>query len=313
VSSTAPHSHHHHDDHHHGHAHGGGSVRAFSIGVVLNFALVVVEVVFGLLAHSMALLADAGHNLGDVLGLVLASGAAILAQRKPTKRRTYGYRRLTVFAALANAVLLLVATGGVMWESIRRLATPQSIDVGTVVLVALLGAVVNGASAALFFKGRGSDLNVRAAFVHLVGDAAISLGVVGASLLIRATGWLWADPATAIIVSLLILASTGSLLRRSMDLVLDAVPERIDIDAVRAFLEQRPQVRQVHDLHVWAMSTTETALTAHLVMPASAMQPTFLSGTCKELHDRFGIEHATLQVDPDDAPDPCVLAPEERV
>jgi cobalt-zinc-cadmium efflux system protein len=304
------HDHHHHD--HHGHGH-GGTVRAFGIGVVLNFGLVVVEVVFGLLAHSMALLADAGHNLGDVLGLMLASGAAILAQRKPTKRRTYGYRRLTVFAALANAVLLLVATGGVMWESIRRLAAPERIDVQTVVFVALGGALVNGVSAALFFRGRGDDLNVRAAFVHLVGDAAISIGVVAASLLIRATGWLWADPATAIVVSLLILVSTWSLLRRSMDLVLDAVPEKIDIDAVRAFLEQRPQVRQVHDLHVWAMSTTETALTAHLVMPASSLQPTFVSGTCKELHDRFGIEHATLQVEPDDAPDPCVLAPEERV
>jgi cobalt-zinc-cadmium efflux system protein len=312
-SHAHDHGRHEHHDHHHGHSHGGSTVRAFGIGVVLNFGLVVVEVVYGLLAHSMALLADAGHNLGDVLGLMLASGAAILAQRKPTKRRTYGYRRLTVFAALANAVLLLVATGGVMWESIRRLAAPQPIDVQTVVLVALGGAVVNGVSAALFFRGRGSDLNVRAAFVHLVGDAAISLGVVAASLVIRATGWLWADPATAIVVSLLILISTWSLLRRSMDLVLDAVPEKIDIDAVRAFLEQRPQVRQVHDLHVWAMSTTETALTAHLVMPASSLEPTFVSGTCKELHDRFGIEHATIQVEPDDAPDPCVLAPEERV
>jgi cobalt-zinc-cadmium efflux system protein len=288
-------------------------VRAFGIGVVLNFALVVVEVVYGLLAHSMALLADAGHNLGDVLGLVLASGAAILAQRKPTKRRTYGYRRLTVFAALANAILLLVATGGILWESVRRLSAPQTIDVRTVIFIALGGAVVNGVSASLFFEGRGNDLNVRAAFVHLLGDAAISLGVVGASLVIRATGWLWADPATAIVVSLLILVSTWALLRRSIDLVLDAVPEKIDIDAVRTFLEERPEVRQVHDLHVWAMSTTETALTAHLVMPASAMKSTFLSGTCKELHDRFGIEHATLQVDPEDAPDPCVLAPEERV
>jgi cobalt-zinc-cadmium efflux system protein len=299
--------------HSHGHAHHGSPARAFGIGVVLNFGLVLVEVVFGVLSHSMALLADAGHNLGDVLGLVLASGAAILAQRKPTKRRTYGYRRLTVFAALANGVLLLVATGGVMWESIRRLASPRSVDVQTVMLVALFGAVVNGGSASLFFAARDRDLNVKAAFVHLIGDAAISLGVVGAGLVIKWTGWLWADPATAIVVSVLILASTWSLMRRSIDLVLDAVPEKIDIDAVRAFLEHRPDVLQVHDLHVWAMSTTETALTAHLVMPRVAAASTFLSGTCKELHDRFGIEHATLQVDPEDAPDPCVLAAEERV
>jgi cobalt-zinc-cadmium efflux system protein len=312
----------HDHDHHHGHAHAhghghehdhGNPARAFGIGVALNFALVVVEVVYGVFSHSMSLLADAGHNLGDVLGLFLASGAAILAQRKPTKRRTYGYRRLTVFAALANAVVLLVATGGVMWESIRRLAAPEAVDVQTVMVVGLLGAAVNGASAALFVGGHGNDLNVRAAFVHLLGDAAISLGVVAASLVIRATGWLWADPATAIFVSLLILVSTWSLLRRSIDMVLDAVPEKIDIDAVRTFLEQRPLVRQVHDLHVWAMSTTETALTAHLVMPASSVQSSFVSGTCKELHDRFGIEHATLQVDPEDAPSPCVLAASERI
>lgn len=261
----------------------------------------------------MALLADAGHNLSDVLGLVLATAAAILAQRKPTKQHTYGYRRLTVLAALANAILLLVATGGVMWESIRRLHAPSTIDARTVILVALAGAAVNITSALFFFSHRNEDMNVRAAFVHLLGDAAISLGVVGASLVVLKTGWLWVDPATAIVVSVLILVSTWSLLRQSLNLALDAVPDGVDIDALREFLERLPQVHEVHDLHVWAMSTTETALTAHLVMPAHSLQPTFLTATCKELHDRFGIEHATLQVDPAEAPAPCRLAAEETL
>ncbi len=300
--------------HAHAHEHPPTHVaRAFGVGVLANLGLVIVEVAYGLAAHSMALLADAGHNLGDVLGLVLAGAAALLARSKPTKRRTYGYRRLTVFAALANAVLLLVATGGVMWESIRRLQAPRAVDADTVLLVALLGVVVNAGSASLFFAGRRSDLNTRAALVHLLGDAAIALGVVGASLLMRWTAWPWVDPVAGIAVSLLILVSTWSLLRRSLDLVLDAVPEGIDIDRVRFFLEQLPSVREVHDLHVWAMSTTETALTAHLVMRIDRYEPTFLSGACRELHVRFGIEHATLQIDPEDAPEPCRLAPEETV
>jgi cobalt-zinc-cadmium efflux system protein len=306
-----PHAHsHEHHAHDHGHDHG---TRAFGIGAALNLALVVVEVVYGVASHSMALLADAGHNLGDVLGIVLAGAAALLARRKPTKQRTYGYRRLTVLAALANAIVLLVATGAVSWESVRRLGSPEIVDARTVMLVALAGTVVNAVSASLFFKGRRRDLNVRGAFVHLMGDAAIGLGVVGASLVIQRTGWLWLDPAVGIVVSLLILVSAGSLLRQSLDLALDAVPSGIDIDAVRTYLETLPRVSEVHDLHVWAMSTTEAALTAHLVMPANACAPTFLAGTCTELQHRFGIEHATLQVDPEEAPDPCRLAAHESV
>jgi|HubBroStandDraft_4_1064222.scaffolds.fasta_scaffold147022_2 cobalt-zinc-cadmium efflux system protein len=304
---------HAHHAHHHSHDAHGGDARAFGIGAALNLALVVVEVAYGLAAHSMALLADAGHNLGDVLGIVLAGAAAVLARRKPTKKRTYGYRRLTVLAALANAIVLLVATGGVSWESVRRLRSPGAVDARTVALVALAGTVVNAISASLFFKDRRRDLNVRGAFVHLVGDAAIGLGVVAASVVIQHTGWLWLDPAVGIAVSLLILVSAGSLLRQSLDLALDAVPAGIDIDAVRAYLEALPRVREVHDLHVWAMSTTEAALTAHLVMPANACDPTFLAGTCSELQHRFGIEHATLQVDPEEAPDPCRLAAHESV
>jgi cobalt-zinc-cadmium efflux system protein len=297
-------------EHDHVHLH---EERAFGIGVALNLVLVGVEVVYGFTAHSMALLADAGHNLGDVLGLVLAGGAALLARRKPTKHRTYGYRRLTVLAALANAILLLVATGALTWESIRRLREPPVTDAGTVMWVAIAAVVVNAGSASLFFAGRRRDLNVRAAFIHLAGDAAIALGVVGASLVIKATGWMWVDPAAGIAVSALILVSTWSLLRHSLDLVLDAVPKGIDIDEVRKYLEALPRVREVHDLHVWAMSTTEAALTAHLVMPADANDPTFLSGTCKALQERFGIDHSTLQVDPEDAPDPCRLAAHESV
>jgi len=295
-------------DHDHGHAHDAGG-RAFLIGIVLNAAIVIIEVIYGVAAHSMALLADAGHNLGDVLGLVLAGGATVLARRGPTTRRTYGYRRLTLLAALANGVLLLVATGGVAWEAIRRLQAPEHVDAPTVLVVAGIGVVVNAGSAALFFAGRKRDLNIRAAFLHLAGDAAIAVGVIVATLVLLRTGWLWVDPVTGIIVSLIILLSTWSLLRKSIDLVLDSVPEHIDIDAVRGYLGTLPGVIEVHDLHVWAMSTTEAALTAHIVMPANACAPRFLGDVCKELHDRFDIDHATLQVDSLEAPDPCRLAP----
>lgn len=304
-----------HAHHDHDHAHGGSGAkgRAFLVGIVLNLVIVVVEAVYGLAAHSMALLADAGHNLGDVLGLVLAGSAAILARRRPTKRHTYGYRRLTLLAALANGVFLLVATGGIAWESVRRLGTPEPVVAQTVIAVAAVGAVVNGASALLFLRGRDHDLNVKGAFLHLAGDAGIALGVVVTGMIVMHTGWWWLDPATSLVVAALILVSTWSLLRRSLNLVLDAVPEGIDIDAVREYLSALPRVREVHDLHVWAMSTTETALTAHLVMPGNSCEPTFLASICRELHDRFDIDHGTLQVDPEEAPDPCRLAAKETV
>ncbi len=286
------------------------SARAFVLGVVLNLAIVVLEVVYGLVARSMALLADAGHNLGDVLGLVLAGAAAFLARRRPTKHRTYGYRRLTLLAALANSVLLLLAVGAIASEAIRRLQAPQPVSEHAVIVVAAIAVVVNGASALVFTRGAEHDVNVRAAFLHLAGDAGISLGVVVSGVIMLRTGWLWLDPAVSLGVALLVLASTWSLLRRSLNLVLDAVPEGIDIDEVRRFLASLPRVRDVHDLHVWPLSTTETALTAHLVMPSNTCEPTFLADVCHELHERFEIEHATLQVDPEDAPDPCRLAPE---
>ena len=302
-----------HDHDHHGHSHGRSTDRAFLLGVVLNLAIVVLEAVYGITAHSMALLADAGHNLGDVLGLVLAGGAAFLARRRPTKRRTYGYRRLTLLSALANGILLLVAVGAIAWESIRRFSAPEHVSEKPVIVVAAIAVVINGASALVFARGSKHDLNLRAAFLHLAGDAGISVAVIVAAVAVVRTGWLWIDPALSLGVAVLILVSTWSLFVRSLNLVLDAVPEGIDIDAVRAYLAGLPRVREVHDLHVWPLSTTETALTAHLVMPGNTCEPTFLADVCHELQDRFEIDHATLQVDPEEAPNECRLAPDETV
>lgn len=300
---------HAHGHHAHGHHAHGDVGRAFAIGVLLNFGIVVLEAVYGVLSRSLALVADAGHNLGDVLGLVLAGAAAFVARRQPTKRRTYGLRRLTLLSALANAIFLLVALGAIAWESIRRFGASEPVAERPVIVVAAIAAVVNAASALVFARAGKADLNVRAAFLHLVADAGISLAVVAAAIVVMHTGWLWLDPALSLVVAVLILTSTWSLLRRSLDLVLDAVPEGIDLDQVRAYLASLPCVREVHDLHVWPLSTTETALTAHLVMPGNACQPTFIADVCRALHERFAIAHATLQVDPEEAADECRLAP----
>ena len=301
-------------DAHAGHAHAVDTGRAFVIGVVLNSAIVVVQIIYGIAAHSVALLADAGHNLGDVLGLVLGLGAAQLAKRKPTSRYTYGFRRATILSALANAVLLLVATGGVAWESIQRLRAPEPIEAKTVMIVAGIAVLANGISALFFFANRKSDINVGAAFLHLAGDAATSLGVVVASFVMLKTGWWWLDPVVGLAVSALILAGTWSLLRQSFKMSLDAVPQEIEIDRVRAFLATLPGVVEVHDLHVWAMSTTDTALTAHLVLcVGGTTAPSFFDEASKKLHDEFGIGHATLQVECAPGATPCALAPEDVV
>jgi cobalt-zinc-cadmium efflux system protein len=301
---------HHHHSHHHAPASFG---RAFAIGVGLNLSFVLLEATWGVLSHSLSLLADAGHNLGDVLGLLLAWGSIVLSRRLPTERRTYGMRRSTTLAALLNAVLLLVGVGAIAWEAVGRLRHPEPVAAGTIVWVAAVGIAVNTATALLFAAGHKGDLNVRGAFLHMAADAAVSLGVVLAGLAILATGWLWLDPAVSLLISVVILASTAGLLRDSFNLALDAVPPGIRVSEVKKYLESLPQVCEVHDLHVWGMSTTETAMTAHLVMPNRQPDDCFYRDAAREMHDRFGIEHVTLQVENGDPDTPCRQAPDHVV
>ena len=278
----------------------------FALGVALNLAYVAAQVGFGIFAHSLALIADAGHNLGDVLGLILAWGANYLARRPATPNRTYGWRRTSIMAALCNAVFLLVAVGAITWEALRRLNRGGSIDSGVVMWVAAAGVILNGVTAWLFLSGGKEDLNIRSAFLHMSADAAISAGVVLAGLAIRLTGWVWLDPATSILINLIIVAGTWSLLRESFNMVTDAVPESVDCVAVRKYLSQLPDVAEVHDLHIWAMSTTENALTAHLVMPVGPAGDLFLRDVCDCLHHDFGIEHSTIQIEQN--AETCALA-----
>jgi cobalt-zinc-cadmium efflux system protein len=305
--------HDHGHSHAHAHAHRAGHGRAFAFGIALNLGFVAVEVVYGVIAHSVALLADAGHNVGDVVGLAMSWGATALASLKPSSRRTFGFRRSTILASVSNALVLLFMTGALTWESILRLFAPEPPHGKTMIVVALLGAVVNAGSALLFMAGDKRDLNVRSAFVHLASDAVIALGVAAAGAVILATGWLWVDPVVSIVLALTILFGTWSLMTKSMNLMLDAVPEGIDPDKVKTFLSALPGVVEVHDLHIWAMSTTETALTAHLVMPRSSHEPAFLADVCTKLHERFDIDHSTLQIDHEEAPTPCALARSDAI
>jgi cobalt-zinc-cadmium efflux system protein len=270
---------------------------AFAVGTSLTVAFVVAEVVYGIRANSLALLSDAGHNLGDVVGLLVAWGAIHLGKTAPTKRRTYGLRRSSILAALVNAVLLLVAVGAIAWEAVVRFHDPEPVAAGTVIWVAALGIAINAGTAMLFMAGRKRDLNVRGAFQHMAGDAAISAGVVVAGFAIQATGWQWLDPVTSLVISVLIVWGTWGLLREAVNLAMDAVPEGIDIQAVEAYLAALPGVHTVHDLHVWGMSTTETALTVHLVMPQPPQGDRFVHGICMELGEKFAIGHVTVQVE----------------
>lgn len=300
----APHSHSPHASHghhaHHGHHHHSVPVsgnRAFGWAVALNLGFVVAEGAAGWVSGSIALIADAGHNLSDVLALVLAWTAAVLSKRQPSERFTYGLKSSSILAAIANAALLWVAIGGILVETLRRLADPAPVAGGMVMVVAAIGIVVNAASALLFVKDSKSDLNLRAAFVHLMADAAVSAGVVLAGLLIVLTGAVWIDPATSLLVTALIGWSSWSLLRESLRMGMLGVPSTIDLPRVRDFLQSLPGVARVHHLHIWPMSTTETALTAHLVMPGAQLDDAFLHRVAHELENRFGIGHPTLQVE----------------
>jgi len=301
---------------HAGHSHAGHSHApatfgfAFAVGVVLNTVLVGAEFGFGYQANSLALISDAIHNLSDVLALVLAWGAVWLSRKQPTQRHTYGYRRASILAALINAGLLLIGVGGIAVEAIDRIRQPAAVTGWTVVIVALVGILVNGATALLFMRGRHDDLNIRATFLHMAADAGVSLGVVVATLVIMATGWLWVDPAVSLAIAAVVLASGWALARDSVNLALDGVPRGIDLPDVRNYLARLDGVTDVHDLHVWAMSTNETALTAHLVRPVG-FDDAFLHGVCAELAGRFRIQHATLQIE--SGSDVCRLAPAEVV
>jgi cobalt-zinc-cadmium efflux system protein len=284
----------------HAHHHGPAAFsRAFAIGIALNIAFVAIEAGYGWRVGSLALLADAGHNLSDVAGLVLAWVAALAAGRLPDHRHTYGWQRASILAAFANAVLLLVAMGSLLWEASHRLQSPTPTDGITIMVIAAIGVLVNGATAALFMSGSKADMNIRGAFLHMAADAFVSLGVVVSGALYLWTGWSWLDPVTSMAIALVIIAGTWSLFRQSLHLLFDGVPESVALAEVDAMLRALPGVANVHDLHVWAMSTTDIALTAHLVMPGGHPGDAFLERIAHELHDQFHITHPTIQIELD--------------
>ncbi len=287
----------------HSHDHGTDFGRAFAIGVALNSAFIAAEVVFGLFSHSLTLLADAGHNLGDVLGLLMAWAATNLQNRSATERYTYGLRRTSVLAALFNALLLLVSVGAIGWEAVRRIVHPEPVAGLTIIWVAAAGVLVNGITAWMFASGRKGDLNIRGAFLHMAADAAVSVGVVIAGLILLRTGWTLVDPISSLLIVAIILYGTWGLFRDSINLSLDAVPEGIDLEAVRSWLEELPEVATLHHLHVWGLSTTEAACTAHIVKHDPQLDDDLLRRIADGLHDHFGIEHTTVQFESAHGPD----------
>jgi cobalt-zinc-cadmium efflux system protein len=295
------HSHAGHSHGGHGHSHAPANFdSAFLIGISLNVGFVVIEALYGFWANSMALLADAGHNLSDVFGLLMAWGAAAAGKRAASKRFTYGWRKSSVLAALFNAVFLLVAVGAIGVEAVRRFGEPQPVASNTVMIVAAIGILINGATALLFARGRAGDINIRGAYLHMASDAAVSAGVVVSGFIIARTGWAWLDPATSLAIVAIIVIGTWGLLRDSVTMAMDAVPPSIDPAAVEGALGDLPGVTQVHHMHIWPMSTTESALTAHLVTPGGQPGDAFLRDVCAMLRTRFGIQHATIQVEIDE-------------
>ena len=310
------HSHSHAHDHTHSHggdARGARLGRAFAAGIALNVAFVIAEVVLGLMANSLALVADAMHNLSDVVGLVLAWGASALALRPPSARFTYGFRGSTILAALANAMLLLVVTGGIAWEALHRLKNPGIVNETLMIWVAIAGIVINGVTAWFFMADRKSDLNVRGAYLHMAADAGVSAGVALAGAGMLLTGWLWLDPAVSLVIVATIFVGTWGLLRDSVKLALHAAPESVDPGEVRGYLCALKGVAEVHDLHIWGMSTTETALTAHLVMPAGHPGDDFIAHVVRDIEHRFRIGHVTIQIEMGTSANPCALAPDHVV
>jgi len=310
-------SQHHDHDHDHGHSHGFGHHhhmpdpanhgRAFALAIGLNTLFVAIEFIYGFIAHSTALMADAGHNLSDVLGLVLAWGAAMLARSAPKGRYTYGLRGSSILAALGNGLLLMIACGAIALEAVQRFLEPAPVQGMTVSIVAAIGVAINGFSAWLFMAGSKGDLNLRGAYLHMAADAALSLGVVISGLVIMGTGWTWIDPAVSLLIVLVIVLGTWSLLRESVQLSMAAVPPGVDAGKVREFLVTRPGVTEVHDLHIWAMSTTENALTAHVVMPGGYPGDRVLDEMVEKLRSDFAIHHCTLQVEEGTTHHGCAL------
>ncbi|WP_448190292.1 cation diffusion facilitator family transporter [Azospirillum sp. sgz301742] len=309
------HGHAHHGGHSHGlggHHHGPVRYdRAFAIGTALNLGFVAVEAFYGVVANSVALLADAGHNLSDVLGLLLAWGAAWLTRRRPTHRHTYGFGSSSILASLINAVVLLIAVGAIAWEVAGRLMHPEPVEGGVVMWVAAVGIIINAVTAWLFMGGKDTDLNVKGAYLHMAADAGVSLGVVAAALLIGWTGWLWLDPLVSLAIVGVIVVGTWGLLRESANLAMNAVPEGVDRSEVEGYLAGLPGVVAVHDLHIWGLSTTDAALTAHLVRPGAGTDDELLKRVAHDLKERFSIGHATIQVEHDG--DDCHLAPSDVV
>jgi len=320
---------HAHDHDGHAHDHGGGGHhrhgpgghhhapasfgRAFAIGVTLNLGFVAIEAAYGFWANSMALLADAGHNLADVLGLLTAWGGAILAKRPPSRRFSYGFRAASILAALANSVVLIIAVAFIAYHAVMRLIIPDLVEGGTVIVVAAIGIVVNGATAVMFARGRHGDLNIRGAYLHMLADALVSAGVVIAGIGIIFTGWLWIDPIASLIVAGLIFLAGADLMRESVSMALAGVPRGIDPEQVKADLLARPGVTRIHDLHIWPMSTTEFALTAHLVVPSGFPGDAFLADCARHIATRFGITHCTLQIEVGqiEAGEDCAMGPDE--
>ena len=304
--------------HDHGHSHGGhhhhipkNFDRSFAIGAFLNFAFVGAELYYGYIAKSLALFADAVHNFSDVVGLLMAWGAAWLGRRSPTDERTYGYRGASILASLANAGLLFLVTGAIIVEAVQRFGNPEPLQTTIMMSVATIGIAINFGTAMLFWRGQKHDLNVRAAFMHMIGDAAISFGVVMAALIIRQMGhgWQWLDPASSLIIATIVVLGCWDLAKEALHLSLDGVPKHIDRRGVLVYLHELPGVTGVHDLHIWAMSTTETALTVHLLRPNTPVDDKFLYAVARDLNERFQISHSTIQVEAGNAPEACRLAP----